>query len=59
MQENKPVLIVGLGNPGDEYSLTRHNVGFMAIDALKKKTHLPHAQKSMVFVLYWQNLKPL
>jgi peptidyl-tRNA hydrolase, PTH1 family len=27
-------LIVGLGNPGDEYQLTPHNLGFLAIDRI-------------------------
>lgn len=32
-------LIVGLGNPGKEYEETRHNAGFMAIDAFAARHH--------------------
>ena len=30
-------LVVGLGNPGKEYELTRHNAGFLAIDRMAEK----------------------
>ncbi len=33
-------IIAGLGNPGEKYKITRHNVGFMAIDALAEELGL-------------------
>ena len=33
-------MIVGLGNPGKQYEMTRHNVGFLCLDSIEAKYNL-------------------
>ena len=35
------LLLVGLGNPGRPYAQNRHNIGFMAVEAIAREARLP------------------
>jgi PTH1 family peptidyl-tRNA hydrolase len=45
-------LIVGLGNPGDKYKSTRHNVGFHIIDVIAEKFKIPEAGTKFNALVY-------
>jgi PTH1 family peptidyl-tRNA hydrolase len=38
------LLLVGLGNPGRAYARNRHNIGFMALEAIAKRHAFPQAR---------------
>jgi PTH1 family peptidyl-tRNA hydrolase len=45
-REQAMYLIVGLGNPGNRYRATRHNIGFMVLEKLATKLEVDLRQKS-------------
>ena len=40
-------IVVGLGNPGNEYARTRHNVGFDVIDVIGEKQNIRLTKNAM------------
>lgn len=51
-----PQLIVGLGNPGTKYEQTRHNIGFMAVDALARRWQITLSENRKFQGLFGEGL---
>ena len=44
--------LIGLGNPGDKYSMTRHNIGYLALEEIIKSFEHTESQSKYGCLLY-------
>ena len=49
-------VIIGLGNPGKKYEKTRHNIGFIAIDSLRKKLNISDEREKFQALVSEKNI---
>ena len=49
-------VVIGLGNPGKKYEKTRHNIGFIVVDSLRKKFNLTDEREKFQALVSEKNI---
>ena len=49
-------VVIGLGNPGKKYEKTRHNIGFIVVDSLRKKFNLTDEREKFQALISEKNI---